>query len=112
MTERAPTYEEIVAYADSEGLIGRIDTVKFYDFYAKQNFMYRGYIMDWKKKMHEWADRQKGAVKQSAKEYNALNKVTPKKILLFGKYVSDKEYFNWLAKEVETWKKNPKVAVA
>ena len=72
MTDNKPTYEEVVAYAKNEGLIGKVDTVKFYDFYNKQGFMYRGAIMDWKKKLHEWASSQRARVMQSAKEAEAI----------------------------------------
>ena len=105
MIETKPTYEEIVAYAHSEGLIGKVDTAYFYDYYDKQGFTYRGAIMDWQGKLHEWADRQKGTVKQSAKEYNVLKKINGNKIMLFGKYVTPKEYFAFLEKEVATWKR-------
>ena len=105
MNEMKPTYEEIVAYCDSEGLIGKVDTVKFYDFYNKQNFMYRGYLMDWKKKLHEWAARQKGTVRQTTTEHKAVQKTGGRQILLYGKYVSDKDYLVWLKQEVDGWKK-------
>jgi len=72
------TYDEVVAYAKEAGLIGKIDTVRFYEYYAKQSFMYRGQPMDWKGKMHEWAKTQRGAVRQSATEYKAVEKMAPK----------------------------------
>lgn len=105
MTEKAPTYEEVVAYAESEGLIGKVDTAKFFDWYAKQNWMYKGYLMDWKGKLHEWAARQKGVVKQTAVEYKAVQKTAPRKFMLFGKYVGEREYFEFLKKEVASWQK-------
>lgn len=105
MTEKAPTYEEVVAFAKSEGLLGKVDTAKFYDWYAKQNFMYRGYLMDWKGKLHEWAARQKGTVRQTTTEYKAVQKTGGRQILLYGKYVSDKDYLVWLKQEVAGWKK-------
>lgn len=105
MTDKAPTYEEIVAYCDSEGLIGKVDTVKFFDHYAKQDFMYRGYIMDWKSKLHEWASRQRGTVRQSAKEYNALNKTQKGKKRFMNGSMNDREYLAWLSKLTAEWKR-------
>lgn len=110
MNKMKPTYEEVVAYCDSEGLIGKVDTVKFYEFYDKQGFMYRGYLMDWKNKLHEWASRQKGAVKQSAKEYNALNKTQKGKKRFMNGTMTDLEYHEWLKRLVDSW--GPKEAVA
>ena len=110
MNEMKPTYEEVVAYCDSEGLIGKVDTVKFYEFYDKQGFMYRGYLMDWKNKLHEWASRQRGTIKQSAKEYNALNKTQKGKKRFMNGTMTDLEYHEWLKKIVASW--GPKEAVA
>lgn len=78
MTDNKPTYEDIVAYCVEQKLIGKVDTVKFYDFYAKQNFMYRGYVMDWKGKLREWAGSQKSRIVQSAKEANAVASLSKK----------------------------------
>ena len=103
MTDRKPTYEEVVAFADSEGLIGKVDTVKFYDFYNKQNFMYKGYLMDWQSKLHEWAARQRGTVQQSAKEYNVLNKSQKGKKRFMNGTMTDLEYNQWLTKVVASW---------
>ena len=105
MIEMKPTYEEVVAYANSAGLIGKVDTAYFYDYYDKQGFTYRGAIMDWQNKLHEWAGRQKGAVKQSAKEYNVLKKIDGEKIMLGGKFVRPKGYLEWLKKEVDSWER-------
>ena len=105
MTDRAPTYEEIVAYAASEGLIGKVDTVKFYDWYAKQNFMYKGYIMDWQGKLHEWASRQKGTIKQTAKEYNAVAQTQKGKKRFMNGTMNDKEYLEFLKRETASWKR-------
>ena len=105
MNDRKPTYEEVVAYANSEGLIGKVDTAYFYDYYDKQGFNYKGSVMDWQNKLHEWAARQKGTVKQTAKEYNVIKKINGSKIRLYDKYVTPKEYFAFLEKEIATWKK-------
>lgn len=78
MSEQKPTYEDIVAYCMEGGLIGKVDTVKFYDYYGKQNFMFRGQIMDWKNKLHEWASGQKSKIIQKAKEANAVASLSAK----------------------------------
>lgn len=108
MTEMKPAYEDVVSYCASEGLIGKVDTVKFYEFYDKQNFMFRGYLMDWKSKLHEWASRQRGSVTQSAKEYNALQKTQKGTKQFMDGTMNDKEYFDWVQKVVNGWaKKEP-----
>ena len=103
MTEQKPTYEEIVAYCAEQGLIGKVDTVKFYEFYDKQNFIYRGALMDWKDKLHEWASRQRGTVKQSAKEYNALHGAKKGTKRFLNGTMTDIEYLNWLKKVTGSW---------
>lgn len=74
MTDSIPTYEDIVAYAEEAGLIGKIDTVRFYEYYEKQDFMFRGAIMNWKGKMHDWAKNQYRKVIPTAKEKSAAPK--------------------------------------
>jgi len=105
MTEKAPTYEEIVSYCNDNDLIGRVDTVKFYEYYAKQNFMFRGAIMDWQSKLHEWAERQKGTVKQSAKEYHAIQNLPQNRKKSPIPSLSKKEYLDYLERLISTWEK-------
>lgn len=69
-----PTLQEIAGYIRENGLDGKVSPSRFYDYYAKQNFMYRGLPMDWKTKVHEWAKTQKGPVRQSAADYKAYTK--------------------------------------
>ena len=69
---KPPTFEEVVAYAKEEGLYGKVPLSKFYDFYAKQGFMFRGILMDWKGKLYEWAERQRVPVRENYRERNAL----------------------------------------
>lgn len=71
---KPPTFEEVVAYANEAGLYGKVPLSKFYDFYAKQGFQYNGYLMDWKSKMREWAERQRTPVRETCQERNALPK--------------------------------------
>lgn len=54
-----PTYPEVVRYCADHQLIGRVDTVRFYDYYANRGFSYRGKPVNWKRKAHEWAERQR-----------------------------------------------------
>ena len=69
-----PTFEEVVAYATQNGLYGKLNLSKFYDYYAKQGFCYNGYLMDWKKKMADWAARQTGPVMETGRERDAKPK--------------------------------------
>lgn len=67
--ERAPTFEEVQAFAQSEGLDDKISVSKFYDYYSQTNFMFRGIPFDWKEKMREWAQNErprKNAAKNAA----------------------------------------------
>ena len=68
MTDKAPTFEEVVAYAVQAGLYGKLPLQKFYDLYEKQGFMYKGCLMDWQAKMQEWADRQTAPVRETGRE--------------------------------------------
>lgn len=68
-----PTYAEVVNYANEQGFLGKIETKKFYDYYAKSGFSYHGLPQDWKAKMHEWARRQRGPVQMTVMEYEILN---------------------------------------
>ena len=106
MTAQAPTYEEVVAYCVDNGFIGKVDTVKFYDWYDKQNWMFKGLIMDWKKKLPEWAARSNGRITQSAKEYNAISRLpNRRKFYMPGKVTTDlKEYLAFLKEETNSWR--------
>lgn len=100
-TTKAPSFEDVVAYAVDENIYGKVSLTRFYDYYAKSKFQYHGYLMDWKKKLHEWAERQKGSVYLTAQEqsaYNKLKKATkPDVIMVAGiKEVSVNDYFDYL----------------
>ena len=73
-TVTQPTFEEVVAYAMQEDLYGKLNIDKFYDYYSKMGFMYKGYLMDWKSKMKEWAKTQRTPVVESARVFNAKPK--------------------------------------
>lgn len=57
--ERSPTYEEVQAFAKSEGLDRKTDVRKFYSYYSETNFLYKGIPMDWKAKLREWASSER-----------------------------------------------------
>ena len=61
-TNSLPTYEEIVLFAASKNLLSKVNTRKFFDYYEKQKFEYKGLPMDWKTKMFQWASKQRGSV--------------------------------------------------
>lgn len=56
-----PSYEEVSNFAKENGYSGRINVSKFYQYYAKTGFMYKGLLMDWKKKMSDWAETEKAS---------------------------------------------------
>lgn len=57
--ERSPTYEEVQAFAKSEGLDGKTDVKKFYQYYKETNFLFRGIPINWKEKLREWAKTER-----------------------------------------------------
>ena len=73
--EKVPTFDDVVAYAVEVELFGKLTLTKFYEYYAKQGFMYKGVLMDWRAKMHEWASRERTKVVITAKEYEAQARV-------------------------------------
>ena len=70
---RPPTFEEVAAYIKEAGLIGKVSPQHFYEYYEKQDFKYKGIIMDWQLKIQQWASRQRGSVIITAKDYAAFN---------------------------------------
>lgn len=68
-----PTYEDIVRYADSQKLLGRFDSRKFYDYYKKSGFLFHGTLIDWKGKMHSWVEREKRPFPITTAEKEILN---------------------------------------
>lgn len=79
MYEKAPTYEEVQAFAQSEGLDSRTNVAKFYDYYSKTNFLFKGTPMDWKGKLREWAQSEKPRTRSyvTAAEHNARKHELP-----------------------------------
>lgn len=57
--ERPPTYEEVQAFAKSEGLDSKTNIQKFYNYYSRSRFLFKGIPMDWKAKLREWAGTEK-----------------------------------------------------
>ena len=72
-----PTLEEIAEYVKEQGLQAKVSPTRFYDYYNKQDFLYRGLPMDWKAKVQEWAKTQKGSVPTSAADYKLYQKAVP-----------------------------------
>lgn len=58
-----PSYEEVMSFAKENGYSSRINVAKFYQYYSKTGFIYKGLPMDWKKKMSDWAETEKGQSK-------------------------------------------------
>lgn len=92
--ERAPTYEEVQAFAQSEGLDSKTNVSKFYEYYSRFGFIYKGVLMDWKTKLKKWAETE------TAKP----SKVQPAAVKR--KYdVPTEEYWAKVEKEMERWGK-------
>ena len=56
-----PSYEEVMSFAKENGYSSRINVAKFYQYYGKTGFLYKGLPMDWKKKMSDWAETEKAS---------------------------------------------------
>ena len=70
-----PTLTDIVVYCNQNNL--NVDAEKFYRYYSKSGFMYKGLPMDWQKKLTEWDKteiRKSGDVKPEPVE-NDPNRV-------------------------------------
>ena len=92
--DRAPTYEEVQAFAKSEGLDSKTNVSKFYEYYSRSAFLFKGKLMDWKAKLRQWAgsERVKSAQVQPAavkRQYAAPTK----------------EYWDYAEKVIERWGK-------
>ena len=74
-SEKAPSFEDVVRYATENDLYGKVSITKFYEYYGDFRGA-GGIIIDWKKKLHEWASRQRTAVTVTAKEYAAHEKIS------------------------------------
>lgn len=68
----APTPEEVGAYIRENGFVGKVSPSKFYAYYAKQNFEFKGAPMDWKGKVTDWARNQRAPVPMTAADYKLL----------------------------------------
>ena len=77
--DKKPTFDEVVQYAVQNGIYGKINLSKFYDYYDQRGFSIRGIPINWKTKLQEWADRQTGTVAVSAKEANVRQKIPEKR---------------------------------
>ena len=76
--ETAPSFDDVVEYALVSNLYGKLSLTKFYDYY--HGFKpHNGVVMDWRKKMHEWAQNQRSTVVISAKEYEAVDRIKKKR---------------------------------
>lgn len=100
--DRAPTIEEIAAYIRDNGYSGSVSPTRFYGWYEKSGFMYRGQIMDWRKKIREWAESQKKPVVMTAEDYRLLNAQPeqPKKKRRAKPEDHIKEYMQWVVKQI------------
>ncbi len=98
-----PTFEEVVAYADREGLFGKVSLEKFYEYYNKQNFAYHGTPINWKDRLHEWAGRQTGKVTVSAREFKARQSIPKPRVFNMyenGTTTNEMEYLRWAVAQI------------
>lgn len=92
--ERAPTYEEVQAFARSEDLDSKTNVSKFYEYYSRTGFIFRGELMDWKSKLRKWAETE--TVKPSQIQPAVVRR----------KYETPtEEYWAKIEKEMEKWGK-------
>ena len=97
-----PDYEDIVRYCAENGLIGRLDTVRFYDFYAGYHFRYKGKPVDWRAKAREWASRPENRPEFQTAREAAIPAALPRKRILYmsGEQTDDpRRYLTWLAQQ-------------
>ena len=98
-----PSYEEVVRYCAAHHLSGRVDTLKFYDYYDSYDFRYKGRLIDWQRKAREWAARYSGPqIVPSPPSPATPPTQLPKKreFLMRGEKTDDaKVYLTWLAQQ-------------
>lgn len=92
--ERAPTYEEVQAFAESEGLDSKTNVPKFYEYYSQSDFTFKGRPMDWKARLRQWATTEK--TKRGEIQPAAIKREYPR---------VTREYLDWLEKKIEEWGK-------
>lgn len=68
-----PTLAEVAQFIKEAGLWGKVSPTKFYEYYDRQDFLFRGIPMDWKEKVVQWAQREKKPVTVTAADFKALD---------------------------------------
>ena len=100
-----PSYEEVVRYCAAHHLSGRVDTLKFYDYYDSYDFRYKGRLIDWQRKAREWAARYSGPQTAASPPPSAAAPAPapiPEKrefLMQGGKTDDAKVYLTWLAQQ-------------
>ena len=97
-----PAYEEVVRYCAVHGLIGKLDTVRFYDFYAAYGFRYKGKPVDWRAKAREWASKPENRPEfRTACEEKVLASLPQKRVFHMpeGPTEDVRKYLTWLSEQ-------------
>ena len=94
MRDEAPSIEEISAYCSENNL--NVNVEKFYNYYARSNFLYRGAPMDWKSQLEKW---DKTEYKSQKKQQVWNNENDPLQTKRYG----SKEYWDECMAELDYW---------
>lgn len=94
---KPPSFEEVQSYAREEGLEERLNVKRFYDYYSRTGFLFKGLPFDWKEKMNEWAATQWPRMASSQKTANRKIDYWPAQTL--------EEQLRRIEKEAEGWGK-------
>lgn len=97
-----PTLEDIVHYVVQNDLWGKVSPTKFHDYYAKQNFMFNGKLMDWEAQINKWASTQNSSVKPTQQEIRIRDKMeTVREFRIGTEMVKDPlDYMNWAVSQI------------
>lgn len=96
-----PSLEEVQTFAQSEGLSGKTNVQRFYRYYEKQGFLYRGLPIDWKAKLREWSKTEYS----KAKNFTTVAQHEKGKKSPFASREDFDKYWARLQKEMEGWGK-------
>lgn len=90
-----PSFDEVKQYAIDAGLIDKISVTKFYRYYERADFLYKGLPMDWKSRMKQWAETQRTPVNTMANagDYHFQHS---------SKYET-REYLDYVKKVADSW---------
>ncbi len=94
---KPPSFEEVQSYAREAGLEERLNVKRFYDYYARTGFLFKGLPFNWQEKMHEWAATQWPRTASKPKPINQN--------FDYGPGFASKEQLDYIEKIAEGWGK-------